>query len=53
MNTTEARDFYRDGFAQFEKDLNISQAWTRSVRGEAISRFSELGFPGIGYEEWK
>jgi Fe-S cluster assembly protein SufD len=53
MNTTEARDFYRDRFAQFEKDLNISQAWTRSVRGEAISRFSELGFPDTGYEEWK
>jgi len=53
MNTTEARDFYRNHFAQFEKDPNISQSWTRSVRRNAISCFSELGFPGTGHEEWK
>ncbi len=53
MNTTEARDFYRDHFVQFEKDLHSNQAWTHLVRREAISRFSELGFPSAGHEEWK
>lgn len=53
MNTTEARDFYRDHFVEFERDLNNNQAWTHSVRREAISRFAELGFPSAGHEEWK
>ncbi|NIO12157.1 MAG: Fe-S cluster assembly protein SufD [Deltaproteobacteria bacterium] len=53
MNVTEARDFYRNHFTQFEKDLSINQAWTRSLRHDAISRFTELGFPGLRHEEWK
>ena len=53
MDTTEARDFYRDHFVQFEKDLNSNQAWTHSVRQEAITRFSEIGFPSAGHEDWK
>lgn len=53
MNATEARDFYLDQFSRFEKDLSINLSWTRGLRQDAISRFTDLGFPASGDEDWK
>lgn len=50
----QARDSYLEAFARFEGDAAGSNlAWLRSIRGSAMARFSELGFPTTHDEDWR
>ena len=53
MATVGVMDLYRTQFDRFEKGLRNGQSWTRNIRREAISRFSDIGFPTTRNEEWK
>jgi len=54
IDVTQAKENYRAQFARFEQELaRNGQGWTSSLRGAAISRFAELGFPTTREEEWK
>jgi Fe-S cluster assembly protein SufD len=45
---------YLEGFSLFEKDAPGNDlAWLREVRQEAISCFSEIGFPTPRDEDWR
>ncbi len=45
---------YRDNFAQFEARFGDSgPMWVRSMRREAMERFSQMGFPTLRDEDWK
>ena len=45
---------YRENFARFEARFGDSgPIWLRSMRREAMKRFSELGFPTLRDEDWK
>jgi Fe-S cluster assembly protein SufD len=48
------KESYLEGFERFEKSSLVNDpTWLRSIRREAISRFSELGFPTIQDEDWR
>lgn len=48
------KDLYLSEFEHFEKAAAArSPAWLNRLRKGAISRFSELGFPGPRNEDWK
>ena len=60
MDASEAKDFYLDRFAGFERKLegranagNADNEWTRETRRAAAARFGALGFPTTRDEEWK
>ncbi len=45
---------YLEGFSQFEKKAPGSDlSGLRSIRQDAITRFSELGFPTVRDEDWR
>ncbi len=47
-------DFYRSSFARLEESRRRGEpAWLRALRGEAMARFHELGFPTTKLEQWK
>ena len=47
-------DPYLSSFAQLQQELEGKQPpWLQQIRKAAISRFSDLGFPTSGQEEWK
>jgi Fe-S cluster assembly protein SufD len=50
----DEKDVYLATFARFVKDLGkTGPAWLRKLRGTAIDRFAELGFPTLRDEEWR
>ncbi len=63
MDASEAKDFFLDRFAGFERklegranagnDANAGNEWTRETRRAAAARFGALGFPTTRDEEWK
>lgn len=45
---------YTEGFAQFAKNAPGSDLdWLQSIREQAITKFSELGFPTVQDEDWR
>lgn len=50
-----ARDtnLYRESFEAFEESRRGEPPWVKKLRGEAFSRFQELGFPTTRIEAWK
>ncbi len=53
-SNTEIKDWYVSKFNAFEQSLNgTKDAPFHQIRKTALSRFSELGFPGRRDEEWK
>jgi len=54
MQTTDRKDWYISGFADFEKSLNgESSTPVHQIRKEAIDRFGALGLPTTRDEEWR
>jgi Fe-S cluster assembly protein SufD len=48
------KNSYLEIFSQFEKHAPGSGlSWLRSIRQDAITRFSELGFPTVRDEDWR
>ncbi len=45
---------YINGFSEFEKTVPGSDlGWLKSIRHDAINKFSELGFPTLKDEDWR
>ncbi len=54
ITLTEKDNGYISGFAEFEKTAPGSDlGWLKSIRQDAISKFSELGFPTLRDEDWR
>jgi Fe-S cluster assembly protein SufD len=50
----EEKNLYLSYFASFEENPKIRRpAWLHRIRKDAISRFSELGFPTTRHEDWQ
>lgn len=45
-------NFYLEAFAALQAD-NAGPPWLQRLRGNAMERFAELGFPSVKNEEWK
>jgi hypothetical protein len=54
IDPVEVKDWYVANFRGFENSLNGSREIPfHEIRKSALSKFSELGFPGRRDEEWK
>ena len=54
MTDVDPRQPYADAFAQSEGDApGADLPWLRDLRGRAMARFQERGFPTLKDEEWK
>ncbi len=54
IDVLEDKNTYLAEFARFEKTPNFgSSPWLQDLRRQAISRFSESGFPTTRDEEWR
>jgi len=51
--TPDAREWYRASFEGFENSLNGTGAATRSLRRQALERFTQTGFPTRRDERWR
>ena len=50
----EVSDPILSSYAELEKVWSTNGcAWLNAIRGEAMERFRELGFPGVRHEDWK
>src|ERR1041384_643461 len=52
-DVSEEKDLYLEHFTRFEKEQAAAPTWLQRLRGTAIERFAELGFPGPRAEEWR
>lgn len=53
---SEKQGVYLENFSQLEREKSLlgqGQGWIDQIRGEAIDRFAELGFPTTRIEDWK
>ena len=53
LEVIEEKDVYLSSFAEFEKGAAAAPAWLRRLRGTAMDRFAELGFPTLRDEDWR
>ncbi len=53
---SENQGVYLENFSQLERERSLlgqGQGWIDQIRGDAIDRFAELGFPTTRIEDWK
>jgi Fe-S cluster assembly protein SufD len=54
ITLSEKDNGYIEGFAGFEKNApGCDLGWLKSIREQAIAKFSELGFPTLQDEDWR
>jgi len=54
ITLSEKDNGYIQGFAGFKKNAPGSElGWLKSIREQAITKFSELGFPTLQDEDWR
>ena len=50
----EVSDPILSSYGELEKVWSTNGCeWLNSIRGEAMERFRELGFPDVRHEDWK